>query len=560
MTGHDVIKIRDQLRTQRSPMEAHWNDLAEVFTPFKRIGGTQPDILQAEAMFDSTPRHSAEIFANGLCSLIVPREEKWFEFQPPKALKGDDDAVKWYRQASEEAIEAMDASNFYEEIQESLIESPVFGTCSLYCGELDDRGELCFLHQPIGSYYIGEDAKGRVNVHVRDLSYTADQAAEEYGKDALPQKIASKVGTPAGMTETHAFIHLVAKRQGPPEKDVPESMKLPWTDIVVAEESKTVVRRGGNYEFPFAAHRYRKYGKTVWGFGPGSLAAGDSRQLSFLNELADVGTEKAVFPPLLASASLEGEVAQGALEVTYFDENSPAGLNQVRELHTQARFDILQWRMEGKQKSVEQAFHVDLFKLFSRRAQERGPLTATEASLVAGEKLTQFSPVYGRIMSEMIDNVLQRIFGVLFRAGRFGAPPPSVMQVLNGRAMIATPAITYRNRIALALKAKDNGALIQFLEMVVPVMQTFPQFAQAVYNAFESPVMIRELIRNTGTPENWISSVKAVDEKEAAQAAAAAQQAKLEQAKLASESARNLGGAPPQLLAQAQAAGGGNFP
>lgn len=557
MTGHDVIKVRDELRTQRSSMEGHWNDLAEVFTPFKRIGGQQPDVLQAEAMFDSTPRQCSEIFANGLCSLIVPREEKWFEFQPPKVLAGDDDAVKWYRQASEEAIEAMDASNFYEEIQESLIESPVFGTCSLYCGELDERGELCFLHQPIGSYYLGEDAKGRVNVHVRDLSYTADQAAEEYGVDALPQKIASQVGTPRGMTERHEFIHMVSRRMAPPPKDAPENARLAWEDIVVACDSKAIVRRGGAYEFPFAAHRYRKYGKTVWGFGPGSLAVGDSRQLSFLNELADVGTEKAVFPPLLASAALEGEVAQGALEVTYFDENNPAGLNTVRELHTQARFDILQWRLEGKQKAVEQAFHVDLFKLFSRRVQDHGPLTATEASLVAGEKLTQFSPVYGRIMSEMIDNVLQRVFGVLFRAGRFGQPPPTVMQVLNGRAMVAAPAIAYRNRIALALKAKDNGAILQFLEMVLPIMQVFPQFASAVYNAFESPVMIRALIRNTGTPEAWISSLKAVAEKEAAQAAAAAQQAKLEQAKLASESVRNLGSAPPQMLAQAA---GGNFP
>jgi hypothetical protein len=555
MTGEDVIKIRDELRTQRAPMEAHWNDLAEVFTPFRRLGGLHPDILQAEAMFDSTPRRAAEIFANGLCSLIVPREERWAEFTAPRALRGEDDAVKWYRDATETTFEYLDASNLYEEFQESLIESPVFGTCSLYCGELDDRGELCFLHQPIGTYYLGEDSKGRVNTHVRDLSYTADQAADEFGKDALPAKIANKVGTPAGMTEKHEFIHLVTKRTGPAPKDAPEAARLPWIDMVVAVESKTVVRRSGTYEFPFAAHRYRKYGKTVWGFGPGSTAAGDARQLSFLNELADVGTEKAVFPPLLASSALEGEVAQGALEVTYYDETNSGGQNSVRELHTQANLQILEWRMKGKQQAVEQAFHVDLFKLFSNRVQERGPLTATEASLVASEKLTQFSPVYGRIMSEMIDNVLQRVFGVLFRAGVFGTPPASVAQIVNGRARVATPAITYRNRIALAMKAKDNGALLQFLELVLPVMQAFPQFGQAVYNAFESPVMIRDLIRNTGTPERWLSSVKDVMAKEAAQAEAAAQQAKLEQAKLASESARNLAAAPPALLARVPAGG-----
>ncbi len=550
MTGEAVIKVREALKAQRQPFETHWDELATIFTPFKRVSGECADLLDADMMFDSTPRHSAEIFANGLCSLIVPREDVWMEFVPPKSLAKDDEAVKFYREASETTREYLDASNFYEEIQESLIESPGFGTCSLYCGELDERGELCFLHQPIGTYYLGEDAKGRVNAHCRDMKLTADQAAEEFGETDLPRDIASKVGKPAGMTDKFDFIHLVMRRRGPVENDAPESDRRPWLDIVVEMKSKKVVRKTGAYEFPFAAHRYRKYGKSAYGFGPGYLAKGDARQLSFLNELADLGTEKEVFPPLLASADLEGEVAQGALEITYQDPNNPNAM--VKELHSQGKMSTLQWRMEGKQLAIEKAFHVDLFKLFSNRAQERGPLTATEASLISGEKLTQFSPVYGRIMSEMVEVILLRVFSVLYRAGRFGQAPASVAEIVEGKARVVAPSITYRNRIALAMKAKENGALMQFFEVMLPVLTAFPQMAEIVWMALESDVLIRDLLRNAGTPERWIAALRKVQERQAAVAAAREQQAKLEQAETASGVAKNISALPPQAMAQMQ--------
>ena len=551
MTGEDVIKLRDAMRSQRSPFESHWNELALVFTPFRRIGGDLPDLIAAAEIYDTTARHASEIFANGLCSLIIPREDVWFEFSPPKALAKDDDAVKFYRQATEATREYLESSNFYEEAQESLIESPVFGTCALYCGELDEEtGELCFLHQPIGSYYLGENAKGRVNTMVRDLRLTADQAAEEFGKDALPQRIAGMVGTATGKTENFEFIHLVTKRVGPKDESKRQVENLPWLDMVVEVESKAVVRRSGAWEFPFAAHRYRRFGKTVWGFGPGCLALGDARQLSFLNELADLGTEKEVFPPLLAAASLEGEIAQGALEVTYYDDNSSGGGgDSVKQLHQAGKLQTLQWRMEAKAAAIDRAFYVDLFKLFSNRVQDRGPLTATEANLVAGEKLTQFSPVYGRIMSEMVDAVLQRVFGVLFRAGKFGPPPASVARVLgDGRTQVALPAIVYRNRIALAMKAKENGALMQFFEIMLPVLQVFPQMAQATWNALEAPTLLRDLLRNAGTPERWIASLKDMQARQQADAEAAAQRDAMEKAELATKAAGNLGNAPISIV------------
>ena len=545
MTGQDVIKCRDALKVGRQPLEQHWDELSGLFMPFRLMkSGGIPDIPAADQVFDSSPRRAALILANGLASLVSPREEVWFEFQPPKALRKDDDAVRFYREASEVAREYIESSNFYEEIQESYIESPVFGTTALFCGDLDDRNELYFRHQGIKTYFIGEDSKGRVNAFYRNLQLTAVQAAEEFGEERLPKEILNKLNKPEGQSELFEFIHAVFKRKGVADPEAPEGARKPWQSLVVFEKNKSVVQDSGYDEFPFAVHRYRRFGGCVWGFGPGSVAISDARQLQFLNQLADVATEKAVFPPIIAPSSLEGEIGQGALEITYVDPTDPNSAAILREWATSARYDVAKDRMADKRTQVEEAFHVDLFQLFASRQKERQPLTATEASLVAGEKLTQFSPVFGRLVSEMLDPILNRVFGVLLRAGILGTPPDSVMSALNGqRTGVASPVMLYKNKIMLAMQARQNGSLMEFIQLASPLMEAYPE----AIDSLNLPVIVRESARNSGLPEGWIRSVKEIAAMSAARAEAQAQAQQLAAAEQGSKVMANMSKAGPDI-------------
>jgi hypothetical protein len=548
MNGIDIIKARDSLKAGRTALEGHWDELSNLFMPFRLMtGGGIPDIPSAEKMFDSSPRRAALTLANGLASLVTPREEMWFEFQPPRELRKDDDAVRFYRQASETAREFIESSNFYEEIQEAYIESPVFGTAALFCGDLDDRGELFFRHQPIKTYYISEDAKGRVNALYRDLHLTAEQAAEEFGEENLPPEIISKLAQPGAVSDLFDFVHAVKRRIDRANDEDPENLRKPWQSVVVHEKSKMVVQESGYDEFPFAVHRFRRFGRCVWGFGPGTLAAGDARQLQFLNELADVATEKSVFPPLIAPSSLEGEIGQGALEITYVDSTDPNSAAMLREWATAGRYDVAKDRMADKRTQVEQSFYVDLFQLFANRAMQRGPMTATEASLVAGEKLTQFSPIFGRLVSEMLDPVLSRVFGVLLRNNQFGPPPPSVMRMMGGNRMaIASPSMLYKNRIMLAMQARENGSLMEFMGMVQPMIQLYPE----AVDALDMPTIVRESARNGGLPETWIRSKKAIEEIQVARAQQRAQEAQMQQAEQAANVAQKVGSIPADARQQ----------
>lgn len=539
MTAKEILDLRDHLKSTRAPMLCHWDELAELYMPFRTIDATgKPDLFAAEETYDTTARRAALILANGLASLVCPREEIWFEYQPPFALRNEDQATRFYRQVSETARELLEASNFYEEIQECFIESPVFGTTALFIGDMDQDG-LYFLNQPIKSYYISEDHRHRVNCVIRDLHYTAQQAADEFSEKKLPQEVREKLKQPAGKTEPFEFTHAVYANKDKNGK--------PFLSRVIHDKTQTIVQESAYEEFPFAVHRYRRHGRCVWGFGPGAIAKGDPRQVNFLNQMIDAGTEKAVFPPVIAPNTLEGEIGLGALEITYVDPNDPNAAAMLREWTAGGRLDIASARLADKRQQIEQAFHVDLFQLFASRAGS-SPLTATEANYVAGEKLSQFSPVFGRLVSEMLDPILKRVFGLLIRNNMITDIPDAVTAVIGGkRRGVAAPAVLYKNRIMLAMQARQNGSLMEFMGLAQPLLQVYPEAADVL----NFPNIVRDTSRNAGLPENWINPKEQVEKIQQARAAAQQQQQEMMMAQGAAEVAAKMGQAPPDVRQKA---------
>ena len=547
--GNDIIRQRDALKAARSPFESHWDELAKLFMPFRvmQTGGL-PDIPAAREVFDSTPRQYALILANGLASLVMPREDTWFEFAPPRILREDDSAVSYYRQCSAIAREFLEGSNFYEEAQECLIETPVFGTTALFCGDLDEDQKLYFRNQPIKTYYISEDAQGRVVSFYRDLELTAAQAAIEFGEDALPQAVRGKVGDPDQAQTVDTYVHAVYRRREGAKKETPENgddspaASRKWESCVVHETSKQKVAHTGYHEFPFAVHRYRRFGRCAYGFGPGSVGLSDARQLQFLEQLADVAAEKSVFPPLIAPSNLEGEIGQGALEITYVDPSDPNAAALMREWATTGRYDVALDRLNQKRSQLSEIFHISLFQLFAQR-QEKQPLTATEASLVAGEKLTQFSPVFGRLVSEFLDPVLQRVFGVLLRANAFPPAPPSVVRALGSKASVASPSLIYKNRVMLAMQQRENQALMDFMTMAQPIMAVYPE----AMDALRLPQIVRRTARNNGLREEDIREVEEIEAMQESRAQAAQAQQQMAMAEQGASAAAKLSSAAPGM-------------
>lgn len=144
------------------------------------------------------------------------------------------------------------------------------------------------------------------------------------------------------------------------------------------------------------------------------------------------------------------------------------------------------------------------------------------------EKLVLFHPMFARITQEKLTPMLERVFNVLMRAGLF-APPPASVQA--GEPL--DYEIDYVSKIALAIKAAQNGALAQMMELV----GSMAAFDQSVAMIIDWRKAARGVARNTGLPQEWQRSEEEVAEMLQAQAQAAQQAQMAEMAKTANQGA-----------------------
>lgn len=543
MTGESVIAKRDALRKWRQPHEQLWDEVAELALPRKISGAAEghlPPMIDSAQIHDSTLRVACLQLANGFCSLVTPREEVWHSLTPPKALAENDAVVKFYKECSEEITYRLEESNFYTEIQELYLDRAAMGTGCLFSEWDEEYDNLNFRHLPIGTYYIGQDHRGRADCVVYEASYTAVQAATEFGLDNLPEKLRDEVKDPK-KNDLHTFLILVEKA-----REWEADLQHPYHMCCVHEESKTMVHKQGYWEMPAHVTRYLKWGASPYGFAPTWIALPDAYKLAFLQQQMDVLAEKAANPPILAPASLEGEIGVGALDITYVNDLDPN--RSPREWATSGRYDIGQDRIESKKKAIMEVMHGDLFRLF---AQIERQMTATEATLRQAEKVMQFSPTFSRLTSEYLDPKIRRIFSILWRQGKLPEPPEEIVMVNEDRSVVVpVPGIAYHNRISLAIKAQQNTAYAEFMAMQQPVMEFRPDMLDNI----DFDTQFRDGWRNAGLPEDGLLERDGVDELRQARAQAQQQQMALEQASQAASIAKDAsaanGGEMPEAMAQ----------
>ena len=546
MTGADVIAKRDALRKWRSHHEQLWNEVAELSMPRKITGaelGNLPPMINSAELHDSTLRTACLQLANGFCSLVTPREEVWHGLNPPKGLEDNDAVVKFYSECSEELTHQLEQSNFYTSIQETYLDRAAMGTGADYSEWDDENGMLNFRHLPIGTYFIGQDHRQRANCVIQEIGYTADQAAQEFGIEKLPPKLQKEARDPK-KNDIHVFLVLIEKvtEWSGGDKDMPYYM------CCVHEESQTVVHTDGFFELPIHVTRYLQWGASPYGFAPTWIALPEAHKLSFLQKQMDVLAEKAANPPILAPASLEGEIGVGALDITYVNDLDPN--RSPREWATAGRYDIGQDRIMEKKKAIQEIMHGDLFRLF---AQIERQMTATEATLRQAEKVMQFSPTFSRLTSEYLDPKIRRIFGILWRQGLMPDPPEEIAQVNKDRSvMVPVPNVSYNNRIALAIKASQNTNYAEFISMNESLVEMRPD----ILDNIDMDHQFRDNWRNAGLPEKSLMDEDERDEKRAVRAEQQAQAAQMEaaaqMASVAKDASAANGGQLPEAMLEAQ--------
>lgn len=538
-----VISLQHSMQSSALNFMTRWQECANYIQPRKGniLTFLSPGQPQTILLHDTTAEQALLVYAAGLVSFLTPTSERWFRLTPKKK-DAPAEFKAWLEEASEDMASEIGGSTFYEVWHEDCLDGGCFGSSLLRVDEYADEpdGLIGFTNIPVGTFFWREDNRGRIATITRKWKWTAQQAAEEFGEDALTPNLmkAYRSTDPSTSAQEFHFVEMVRPRN---KRDVIAGPTLPenrpWECLYVCVEDQDIVREDGYYENPYAGCRTMRSNNEVYGRGPGTQAMPEIKMVNRIEEDSSVVVERMAKPSWIQPDDTAYQPDNRPDGVTFWDASRGKDY-KPEQVEQKNRVDLLEAKLERKQKVIRDYFYNDMFKLLTSEEERQREKTAYEVSQMVAERMILFSPIFGRITKEKLNPMLYRVFSIMYRNGRFKPLPqgvdPSMLEF----------EVDYVSKIALAIKAIQNQALATAVQLITTMAQIDP----TLVNILDCEKAIRQVFSNAGVPQDWVRSPAAfrklakqqMDEQARLQAAQAAQ--------AGSQTIKNLG---PQAQAAA---------
>ena len=469
MTGKQVIDRCSQLEQIRSPHEYLWNEVGFLTNAkyYGNKGTTTKGFIPHAEIYDTSLRTKGRMQANGITSMLFPRDRDWIKLLPPFHLRKETHLQKFYNEAGEAILHYLRQSNFHHQNHGVIVSRSFQGTGCMAMEWLDDEGMPNFRRHQTMHYLIDHDTRSKVDTFACKYYWSAARAAEEWGIENLSSKLQTEARDNSKRCELHTFIFMVVKRPSW-ERDGEGNKGMDFAVYVVEEDSKHVILESGMDKFPVVASRYEVY-DSPWGYSPAWEVLPDAYKANYAAKFMMVMGERAAVPPVVAPASMKEEgVGLGAGMVTYVADSDSG--NWPRELGSASNYNIGMEVWKQLRDSIDESYHGHLFNMFSRATRER---TATEITALQGELNAQLDPTITALNQDHTDPVVSWMFDTLAENGVIDVPDEALDEKTAKAVM---PVFAYENsftmnhRQANALKAMEMlGFMSQMAAQGVPV-------------------------------------------------------------------------------------------
>ena len=543
----------------------NWQNLSNYFLPELsdiNVEKTEGTTDWTDRVFDITPILAAQALAMGQYNWLTPASQPWALFNPPAAWgmrpagddgsgnDGNDAAAIWLGKAGDILMQELAGCNFYGAVDVNYLSVSVFGTSLMFVEE-GRNASLNFTAIKIGTYCIAEDEEGIVDTVYREFKMTTRQIRQKWGEDALTPLMKKSLSGAKGLDKEWSILHCCFPRldseRVPGKKD---GVNKPWASVYISLQDKAELSVGGYDEMPYICSRFKKWGTdSPWGYSPAFLTLPEARELNFVTMWMDALAELLANPRLLIPDNLDTAIDLRPGGPTYFDHKHPDAM--PREWQTVAEYKMGQEIQKDKRDIIDKAFFTYVFQMLQKLQDKK--MTAYEIAQRLGENLQQFTSIFDRRVIEFLKPLLRRTFNLLFRQGKFGPPPQSLLmstgpqQTKGGRnttpQIMVPPDIVITSRISLALKAIQNQGIESTLQTVMPLMENRPEVA----DNFDWDVLVRDLARNNGIPPDVIREKLSMARIRAERAKIQKQQQALQMAQAAAKAGQGLEKSPERL-------------
>ena len=510
---NEICKRLETLKTLRLRHEGIWRDCFDHSFTIRGSGLQHQDQLSAQQamdrkarIVDGTATDAGRILASALQSGMTPANARWFEL----AMLGEDDATdRWLDEAAEILHQEIHNANFDAVGFESQLDMVAAGWFAMYIDVDRERGGLHFEAWPISQVYASATrAGGTIDTVYRHYEITAAQAVREFGSAVSDQVQKRADNEPDKTVEmVHAIyprsLALVGSQM---------SRNMPIASCHVEVQTKHLVRESGYAELPVVVPRWSLIPNSAYAIGPMFDVLPDVRMLNEFKRLDYASADIAISGMWIAED--DGVLNPRTIKVGARKVIVANSVDSMKPLLSGANWQLATDRITGLQAAIRKGLMADQLQ-----PQDQGPVeTATAIHARIALLRQQLGPLFGRMQAEYLQGLIERTFGLAFRAGIFGPPPQALA---DGGSF----HIRYISPLARSQKLEDVSAIQQLNASLLPVVQ---MGHGDVLDTIDFDAQAEAIAEALGVPKNTMRSVddiKAIRDARAKQQAEAAQQA-----------------------------------
>lgn len=455
----------EALRSKRLPHETHWRDCYDFTIPmrsqgFLKVGEDATAIATRQsAVMDETLAGSGRALSASIVSGICPAAMQWFDYDDGDGEDEDaaSDGKRWLNNAANVVWRNIHAANFDSEIIECVSDMVTIGWGVLFIDE-QDQGGYRFEWIPAAECYIASTQPGgKADILYREYSLTAEQIVTQFSMrgDVVPEKVSKCIEK--NPDEMFALCHAIYPRKGASGK-TNKGMAFASCHFVI--ETGEMIRESGYHEQPFAVARWSMLPQSCYAIGPVSVALPTARSLNKLKEMQFAALDLNIGG--IWKARDDGVMNPANVKIEPRSVVSVSDMDNLQPLKDGADFNPALVTEERLQASIRKVMMTDQLQ-----PQDGPAMTATEVHVRVQMIRQALGPLYGRIQSEFFTQIIDRCFGLIFRAGILGTPPDEL------RGAEVRPR--YLAAIARAQRQQDIAAIEQSTMSVMQVAQASPE-------------------------------------------------------------------------------------
>lgn len=491
--GQVILDLFSSLELKRETLETVWEEVEEYVLPHrKRVmdGSGYPDFERSTKIYDGTPLTALQLLVDGIQGYMVSPSLNWFKLRmSDRELRKSKEVSKWIEEVENHFYSIFAKSNFYESMSKVIFDGASMGTSTVGIEEDIVRGEIVFHAYHPYEIYIQEDKFGKVDTVFRRFFKTGRNLLKEFPD--MPEAI--KTNIKSDPYENFECIHAILPREDIKEI-AGENKELPYASVYILKDSGEILKIGGYRELPSVTWRWRTNSGEIYGRCPVMDAMTDIKKLHQMGRTLLQQAHMATSPMWNVPAEMKGRFKLKPGAINYYESTdrlaSPTGVN--------INYPVGVDREERVQKILEDHFRVDFFLMLSRAERQ---MTAQEVIERQGEKASVLGTTIGRISSELLDSIIDRVFQIELDAGRLPELP------IELREKKSDIRVEYRGPLAQAQrKFLRTQGITQSLNVILPMVNIKPE----ILDNFDFDQMVRRLAEEFDIPEDAVLDMKEV--------------------------------------------------